>query len=410
MRPIYLFDDGKGDLSPLTALRASFQVRVGPLSLLERFLEPEQAPEGFMLWGLLVPPGLEGICREASGLAINELRSGGVGEPVLVVNGRCVLPPWERLAALRSGTALIEAESGDLIAACVPEADVPETVSGNGGGLEIERLSGRWLMTRPWHARSFRDAAIREGLGALRGLEALRPGMVSGVLVLGGNPVMAAATARVYPGAILDAESGPIAIGEGATIRPGSTVVGPAYVGPHSTVLDRAVIRGNTVIGPWCKVAGEVSGTIFQGYANKAHDGFLGDSWVGEWANLGAGTTNSNLLNTYDQVIARATPDGPNERTGEQFLGAVIGDHVKTAICTRIMTGAVIHTGAMIARTQPVVGCISPFAWMTDEANRKYRLSKFVEVARAAMGRRGVTPSPAYLERLAAIAEDGAGV
>jgi len=78
--------------------------------------------------------------------------------------------------------------------------------------------------------------------------------------------------------------------------------------------------------------------------------------------NLGAGTTTSNLLNTYGEIIARAQPDGPNERTGETFLGAVIGDHVKTAICTRIMTGSVLHTGCMIATTAAAAGCVGPFA------------------------------------------------
>ena len=191
--------------------------------------------------------------------------------------------------------------------------------------------------------------------------------------------------------------------------RAGAVIVGPAYVGPHATVMDRAVIRGQTVIGPYCKVAGEVSGTVFQGYSNKAHDGYLGDSWVGEWVNLGAGTTNSNLLNTYGEVVARATPDGPNERTGEQFFGAVIGDHAKTAICTRIMTGAVIHTGAMIATTAAASGCIGRFAWCTDEGVRAYRMGKFVEVARAMMGRRGVTPSGGYVGRLEELAGGRAG-
>jgi acetyltransferase-like isoleucine patch superfamily enzyme len=178
-------------------------------------------------------------------------------------------------------------------------------------------------------------------------------------------------------------------------------------VGPHSTVLERATIRQHTAIGPWCKVNGEVGGTIFQGYANKAHDGYLGDSWMGEWVNLGAGTTNSNLLNTYGEIVSRATPDGKNERTGENFLGAVIGDHVKTAICTRIMTGSVLHTGSMFATTAPVSGCVGAFTWATDDpdtgrpSHRPYRLDKFGEVMRAAMARRKVEPSEAYLRRLA---------
>jgi hypothetical protein len=152
-----------------------------------------------------------------------------------------------------------------------------------------------------------------------------------------------------------------------------------------------------------CKVAGEVGGTIFQGLANKSHDGHLGDSWVGSWANLGAGTTNSNLLNTYDQVIAQHAPNATRTRTGLQFLGAIIGDHVKTAIMTRIMTGSVFGTGSMLAALTPPT-TVGRFERVTDGAgqvNRQpYRFEKFMEVARAAMARRKVTPSAAYTARL----------
>ena len=99
-------------------------------------------------------------------------------------------------------------------------------------------------------------------------------------------------------------------------------------------------------------------------------------------------------------MISRASPESPLERTGEQFLGAVIGDHVKTAICTRIMTGTVIHTGSMIATTAAATGCIGPFSWCTDEGARRYGLAKFVDTARAMMSRRGVKPTEAYLKRI----------
>jgi len=408
MRPVYLFDDGLGDLAPMTALRAAFEVRIGPVTLLELFQTHGLAPDGFMLWGLFVPKEIATLCRERSGLSVNELRSGGDQVPVLVLNGRCAIPDWPRLRSLAQGHGLIEAASGDLIAACIPEPDVPRVLAGARDTLKTTPVQGRSLLSKPWHARSFRDAALSQGLERLCGRQFKQLGLATpGVSVIGRHQAWVADSAKFGPGVVLDTEGGQVAIAAGAVIRPGAIIVGPAYVGPNSTVLDRAVIRPNTIIGPHCKVAGEVAGTTFQGYSNKAHDGFLGDSWIGEWVNLGAGTTNSNLLNTYAEVIARATPDGPNERTGEQFLGAIIGDHVKTAICTRIMTGAVIHTGSMLAATAAATGCIPPFSWITDAGVRRYRLDKFVEVATAAMARRGVVPSKAYLDRLAALhAED----
>ena len=180
-------------------------------------------------------------------------------------------------------------------------------------------------------------------------------------------------------------------------------ICGPCSVGAGATVLDRALIRPNTVIGPRCKVGGEVGSTIFQGYANKAHDGYLGDSWVGKWANLGAGTVGSNLLNTYGEVTMRTEVDGPRHRTGLRFLGAIIGDHVKTAISTRIMTGSVLGTGAMVATSAPPPDTVRRFAWLTDDGERSYRLGKFLEVMNAVMARRDRIPSRAYAAAVEAL-------
>ena len=106
--------------------------------------------------------------------------------------------------------------------------------------------------------------------------------------------------------------------------------------------------------------------------------------------NLGASTVNSNLLNTYGEVTMRLTPDGPRIRSGRQFLGCVIGDHAKTAIGTRIMTGTSIGTGAMVATSTPPPAATAAFAWLTDDGSRSYRFEKFIEVARAVMGRRNI--------------------
>ncbi|MGE4198618.1 MAG: hypothetical protein AB7G11_16025, partial [Phycisphaerales bacterium] len=269
------------------------------------------------------------------------------------------------------------------------------------------------LLSRPWHVKTFRDRCLAIDLEFFR--DSPTQSDLPGVHVITGpsrstipsatrpRPVILP-TATVYPTATFDVEHGPVVIDEHATIRPHALIIGPAYIGPHSTVLDKAIIKPGTAIGPHCKVAGEIGGTIFQGFANKAHDGHLGDSFIGEWANLGAGTTNSNLLNTYGEVVARATPGGSNERTGEQFLGCIVGDHVKFAIGSRIMTGAVIHTGTMWAAGAAATGCVSPFSWVTDAGSKSFRFDKFMEIARTAMARRKVTPTTSYETRLRSLA------
>lgn len=394
MQQFILFDDGKGERSPLNDLRAAFDVRTGVLTTVDRW---RRSP-GRRLVALSCPPELEGVTRERHAIQVNTFPADG--EPVLLVNGRCPLPPPE-LETLGLGQVLIERSSGDVAGAFI-DADSARDFLGTFslGPHPTIAAHDRCLISRPWHVRTFRDRCIAADLALLEAPER-PPG--DGVTVFGQHPLTLSPTARIYPGATIDLEQGPIVIGEGAVVRSGAILIGPCAVDEYASVLERATIRPNTVIGPWCKVNGEVGGTIFQGHANKAHDGYLGDSWVGEWVNLGAGTTNSNLLNTYAEVIARASPVAGNERTGERFLGATIGDHVKTAICTRLMTGCVLGTGGMFATTSPVSGATPPFAWATDAGTRTFRLDKFVEVMKAAMARRKVEPGAAYLARVAAM-------
>ncbi|MBC7834348.1 MAG: hypothetical protein H7Y88_04505 [Phycisphaerales bacterium] len=356
---VIVFDDGKAELGPMTDLRAAFDIRSGAFTNLERLIA-----RGVQIAGLRVPDHLADLTRERHpGLKVNVPVPGAVE-----ISGRSPLPDLSSI--LGEAAANTGEEDGEW------------------GGNELER---------PWHIKAARDQCLAFDLALL--VKRFDPSRAAKAT---GFALARAPTAVVHPSAIFDTDRGHIVLGDYATVRPGAIIVGPAYIGPHSTVLERALIKAGTAMGPWCKVAGEVGGTIFQGYANKGHDGHLGDSWVGEWANLGAGTTNSNLLNTYGEVITRARPGMPLERTGEQFFGCIVGDHVKTAICTRIMTGAIIGTGTMWAATAHITGCVPAFSWVTDTGTRTFRFDKFMEVTRAAMSRRSITPTPSYEGRLSA--------
>lgn len=398
MSPFISYDDGKGLLAPLTDLRAAFDVRTGAMTTLERV---QSVVRGFAI-GLFVPRHLVDVTRERHAAPVNERPK----HNALIVSARCPIPP-ERAGSLGLGEAIVEEGSGDLVAAHLSPDAAVELLQGRVPAVSIvQRLPAPALLSRPWHVRAFRDACINHDLALMSadpaeshgGREAPR-----GVTQIGESGLRIAPSAKVYPGCTIDVEHGPVVIDEHAVIRPGAVLVGPCYVGTHSTVLERATIRPYTSIGPWCKVNGEVGGTIFQGFANKAHDGYVGDTFVGEWVNLGAGTTTSNLLNTYGEIIARPAPAAANERTGLQFLGATLGDHVKTAICTRLMTGSIVHTGVMIASTAAASGCVPPFSWITDAGSRTFRLDKFLEVMQAAMGRRSVRPSDAYTQLIRAL-------
>lgn len=405
-------EDGKGLLSPLNDLRPACCVRTGALTLVDRL-----DAQDFGVLSLLTSDSLAPLAREVCRLAVNEpIASGELDGVCFAVNARAVLMP-PGFSALKAGEAIVEGETRDVVVARLTAAQARELTHAKEPAAAlaalairaVEEVAAPALLSRPWHFKRFRDRALAHDLQRLE--KHLNAGAPAGVTSFGSHALRVMPSARILPGVVFDLEHGPIFVAEHVVIRAGAVLCGPCYVGPYSTVLDRAVIRGGVAIGPHCKVAGEVAGTIFQGYSNKGHDGYLGDSWVGEWVNLGAGTTNSNLLNTYGEVIARALPEGAthgghaskNERTGEQFLGAIVGDHVKTAICTRIMTGSVLHTGSMFATTAPVSGCVARFTWATDAGRHPYRVDKFLEVMKAAMGRRKVVATEAYVERVRAL-------
>ncbi len=334
----------------------------------------------------------------------------------LLVNGR-----WSYPAAkfnLNTGQAVVEKAGGAVIAADLKREDAEEFLSRGVLGDSVERLEyeGRLLIRRPWEVIGLLDKVLLTDLlshplvqqAGESGVESRE--LPEGVIAFGEEALAIDGGARVYPGVTFDLEGGPILIDKGATIRTGAIIRGPVYVGYGSTILERSLIKGNTVVGPVCKVAGEVGGTIFQGYSNKAHAGHLGDSYVGEWVNFGAGTTNSNLLNTYGEVRVQLRPGGERERTGMAYLGAIIGDHVKFGINTKIMTGTVVGTGAMIATTPAPPGSVESFLWLTDKDVNAFLWGKFIQVAETVMGRRGIELTEAMRGRLKVLHEKITGL
>ena len=396
-RSAVFYDDGR--LSPLDDLRPTFDIRVGAHTGLERLIEAC----GLDPVAFYVRKGLTGLMPERDGpgaaMPINRLPAGwDPDRPVLVVNGRCHLPV-DVLTDLEPGEIAVEAASGDPIALLVTPAEAAAFLGGSTPELRTLTVADRVLMHRPWDWIHFRDRAIAIDLA----LHARQPHGEPpvGVIVVGEHPPMVHPSATVFPSVVLDTTQGPVWIGPGATVRPGAVLCGPCLIGEHATVADKAVIRQNTSIGAWCKAGGEIGGTVFQGYSNKGHDGFLGDSWVGSWVNLGAGTVNSNLLNTYGEVKATAEPMNDREPTGRTFLGAVIGDHTKTAIGTRIMTGAMVHTANLYASSLPISGCAPGFCFTIEDNVQPYMFEKLVQTEVAMMARRKIQPTEAYLQRLA---------
>jgi UDP-N-acetylglucosamine diphosphorylase/glucosamine-1-phosphate N-acetyltransferase len=190
---------------------------------------------------------------------------------------------------------------------------------------------------------------------------------------------------------ILNAENGPIYIGKNAVIQEGSLIIGPAAIGEESMVAFGAKIRPNTTLGPVCRVGGEVGNSIFMGYSNKAHDGFLGNSFIGEWCNLGANTNNSNLKNDYKEVKLYNYHTSQLEPSGEIFCGTFMGDYTKAGISTMFNTGTVVGVASNVYGADFQEKFIPSFTWGGKLSGYEdYRYDKAIEVINTTMGRRAM--------------------
>ena len=187
---------------------------------------------------------------------------------------------------------------------------------------------------------------------------------------------------------ILNTENGPIYIGKDAEIMEGSLVRGPFAMLNNSVLKMGSKIYGATTLGPFCKVGGEVSNAVFFGYSSKAHDGFLGNSVIGEWCNLGADTNNSNLKNDYAEVKLWNYETESFKNTGLQFCGLIMGDHTKCGINTMFNTGTVVGVSANIFGSGFPRNFIPSFSWGGASGFSVYKLAKVFDVVEKVFARR----------------------
>lgn len=342
--------------------------------------EEREAPRILLLsrCALDLPPGEQ----EPAGRALLE-RVAQRGEPaLLVVDEQPVgwaVPPGAEVpdpAALLS-----DGDEDDGIAA----EDLP-------GGHEPEVLEGE-VLDAVWDLVSQTPHAVHRDLSGLTG-EA--PRLDDRVVRLGPEGSLTVhPSAEVEPGAVLDTREGPISLEAESRVATGTKLAGPAWVGPGTELLGGDLRR--VALGPVCKVRGEVDSCVFLGYVNKAHDGYMGHAYLGQWVNLGAMTTNSDLKNNYRPVRLRF-PEGEVD-TGLLKLGCFLGDHVRTGIGTLLNTGTVVGVGSnLFGGAMPPVW-VPPFRWGAGSELVDYDIDRFLETARTVMGRRGRT-LPAEAEQL----------
>ncbi len=194
----------------------------------------------------------------------------------------------------------------------------------------------------------------------------------------------------------LNTRQGPIYIGRDATVMEGCRLRGPVAICEHSYANMGTFIYGATTLGPYCKVGGEINNVVMLGYANKAHDGFLGNAVIGEWCNLGAGTEASNLKNDYTEIKLWNYPAGRFLRTGLQFCGLIMGDHSKSAINTSFNTATVVGVGCNIVSEGMPRVFIPSFSKGGTAGFDNVNLTEFFAIAKRVMARRGIELNEAH--------------
>jgi len=379
---LFLFDDRQArNWTPFALTRPAGELMFGCLLLRER-------AEKF--WrtacaGQLVEPALAGFEEDGAPPVVT---SAGIDidEPRILFSSRAV-PVLGTAPEVEGPTTLIM--DGHVVGWVLPAgSELPEGVSvlepeTSDAGLPTVELPGRVLET-PWELMEDNGDQIcsdathvfPESLSTLSG----------GVHVSGAEKISLGREVHVEAGVHLDVTHGPIRLEDGVRISAFTRVAGPVFIGRGTQILGGAI--GNVSIGPICHVRGEVQHSVLLGYSNKAHDGYIGHSYLGRWVNLGALTTNSDLKNNYGTVRV-TTRDGPVD-TGCIKVGCFLGDHVKTGIGTLLPTGCVVGAGSNIFGGGMCPVSVPPFSWGGGEAPAEYDIDRFLETAGRAMSRRDV--------------------
>ncbi len=310
-------------------------------------------------------------------------------DDVLVINAAALPGDWFKVMLSQTAPALFTA-AGRIAGARVPHKTIAPGLT-RGEAFERflleQRLPGvpveATVIAWPWDLVRLNPGALHDDLeNRPPALEGILDGTVS---IYRDERVHVEADARVDAGAVLDARDGGILIRRGAVVAALTHVVGPCVIGEDTHIHGGVV--GRSSFGPGCRVAGEVEESVWQGYANKRHHGFVGHSWIGEWVNLGALTTTSDLKNNYGEV--RVWAAGELRDTGLTKVGSLIGPHVKTGIGTLLPTGASIGAGSNLfggGRFTPKR--VAPFTWWDGERIVEHRFESFLDTARQVMARR----------------------
>lgn len=390
---ILIFEDEfHNNLFPLTYTRPVFDLRCGILTLQEKI--EKRFPNKTVL--LHFRNYLKGFVSRSNSLdKLNNIDTSI--ENCLLINGSVVADD-ELIDKIKNiSMNEIFVKGNKLVAALVSKNNLSIVRDNLSSPISLslfnhlpEREIDSEIINYPWNLVNLNGAQISKDFELLvnRNEEQILGKVYEGVHMLNEKDIFIGKGASIKPGAVLDAEEGPIHIAENATIYPNTVIQGPTSVGERALIKIGAKIYGDTTIGPVCKISGEIGESILHSYSNKQHNGFLGHAYLGSWVNLGAGTNNSDLKNNYGTV--RVTINDVEIDTGEVMSGLIMGDHSKSGIDTMFNTGTVVGVSANVFGSGFLDKYIPSFSWGGAESMTTFNIEKAIEVAKTVMGRRDI--------------------
>lgn len=398
MPNICVYEDARtSQLLPLTYMRPAYDLLIGTSRLFDKIAH--RFPDAHI--SVHCRDYLKPIVEHSyAGRLVNHINTGA---RTLFINGRVLMTDTlaAELRALEPEHNHLLLKNGQIVAMCLDHdlvgvvamqleqmCDAPTLIGQLRAKCVAKECHDAILFDYPWDFMAQLHEAIHTDFDAHG-----EPGIIKGELgayvsILNENNVTISQDTHIEDFVLINATNGPVIIESGCVIQAHSRLEGPLYIGKNTHILGGKVSASS--IGPSCKIGGELSHSIILGYSNKAHHGYIGHSYIGQWVNLGAMTTNSNLKNTYSPVTVSGPFHPTPIETNQQFFGSVIGDHVKTGIGTLLNTGAIVGYASSLLGPPIHHGYIPPFSWGQAGNYDTHNLTKFLQTAQRMMARRHI--------------------
>ena len=392
MRLCLVEDHAVAGLEPLTLTRTVFDLMLGGSTLGAKVARAFRVGPGPQRRGVVIRPYLAAVQQLRDPHTTVNDREWLARGPVVVANGRWVPPVGfeapdsaDRWVGLCDGQpACAQVEPEDAVGLDPHNAaDWFDQALARHGGVEV---GGEWI-NRPWDLVARNAEHVERDFATEGRVNVTNRHLATAALVGPVDRLFVHESARIDPYTVFDTTSGPITVAAGAWVQPFTRIEGPTYIG-RDTQLFRANIRGGVTIGPVCRIGGEVEASIVLGHSNKYHEGFLGHAYIGEWVNLGAITSNSDLRNDYGEV--HVPLGGDPVATGMAKVGCFIGDHTRTGMGSMLNTGTAIGVMCNVLPAGPLLPQHVPSftAVLYGRVAPGFPLDQLFNTARIVMGRR----------------------